>query len=141
MGIKLEQILPPLESEGLNSAKDGTLSGDIAFTGAVTLTAPTVVKATGTATGGAATVNGSAVVIETAGLTTAAGATYVLNLTNSSIGITNVVLASVNNSTNSAGMPAVTTVSAGAGGSYITIQNIHSADAFNGTLKIAVLVV
>lgn len=105
------------------------------------LTADGIKLGTGTktasATAGAATLNKPSGVITSESLTTAAGAAYTLTLTNSEIAATSQVLVSVGNGTNSAGRPTVTTVTPGSGSVVIVVQNIHSADALNGTIKIA----
>lgn len=92
---------------------------------------------TATAVAGAATLAKTSGVITTEGLTTAAGATYTLTLTNSKIGVGDQVYVSVANGTNTAGMPCVTTVTPAANSVVIVVQNIHAADALNGTLKIS----
>jgi len=97
---------------------------------------------TAAATTGAATLNKSSGVITTEALTTAAGADYVLTLTNSKIAAGDLVFASVQNGSNSAGTPCVATVDTHtASTAVITIQNIHASAALNGTLKISFFVV
>lgn len=91
---------------------------------------------TATATAGAATLSKESGVITSEALTTAAGAAYTLTLTNTKITAADQVYVSVANGTNSAGVPVVSTVTEGSNGAIIVIQNEHSADAFNGTLKI-----
>lgn len=91
---------------------------------------------TAAATAGAATLNSITGTVTSEALTTAAGATYTLTLTNSKIAADSVVLASVGNGTNAAGSPAITTVTVAANSVVIVIQNIAAAAAFNGTLKI-----
>lgn len=96
---------------------------------------------TAAATSGAATLNKDAGVITSEALVTAAGAQYTLTLTDSSIAVGDQVYASVFNGTNSAGTPSIMTVTPGAGSVVIVIQNLHASAAFNGTLKIAFLVI
>lgn len=96
---------------------------------------------TATATTGAATLNKDSGKITTESLSTAAGATYTLTLTNSSIAAADMVFASVGFGTATAGMPVVTRVSPAAGSVVIMIQNIHASAALDGTLKISFLVV
>jgi hypothetical protein len=91
---------------------------------------------TATATAGAATLNKASGVITSEALTTAAGATYALTLTNSDIVLGDMVLASVQNGTSTTGTPCVTTVAVSAGQVIVTIQNIHASAALNGTIKI-----
>lgn len=96
---------------------------------------------TATATAAAATLSKMAGVITTEALTTAAAAAYTLTLTNTTIAATDMVFASVANGTNSAGIPIVGKITPGAGSCTIGIENQHTANAFNGTLKISFLVI
>ena len=91
---------------------------------------------TATSTAGAATINAQTGVITTESLTTAAGATYAMTLTNNLILSTDICIATVQNGTSTTGVPVVTTSAVSAGQAVITIQNIHASAAFNGTLKI-----
>ena len=103
---------------------------------------PVMRNLTATASAGAATLNAAgAGVITSESLTTAAGATYTLTLTNSMIAAGDIVLVTVGNGTNAAGSPALTTVTPGAGSVVIVVQNIAAAAALNGTLKIGFVVV
>ncbi len=95
---------------------------------------------TASATAGAATLNKMAGVITSEALTTAAGADYVLTLTNSDIAAADQVLASVQYGTTTTGTPAVATVATAAGSAVITVQNIHASAALNGTIKISFVV-
>lgn len=80
-------------------------------------------------------------VVTSEALTTAAGATYTLTITNSDIAAADQVFASVSLGTATTGMPAVATVAPGAGSVVIVVQNIHASAALNGTIKVAFLVV
>jgi hypothetical protein len=91
---------------------------------------------TATATAGAATLNQPSGTITSEALTTAAGATYTLTITNNTIGTTDQVFASVANGTNSAGTPTVTTVAPGNGQIVAIVRNAHASAAFNGTIKV-----
>ena len=95
---------------------------------------------TATASAGAATLNKNAGVITTEALTTAAGATYTLTLTDSAIAATDQVMVSVQKN-GSTGTPVVTSVDPAAGSVVIIIQNIHASAAFNAALKVAFVVV
>jgi hypothetical protein len=95
-----------------------------------------VTTGTATSTANAATINAQTGVITTEALTTAAGATYTMTLTNKYIQAGSIVLATVGKGTDTAGMPVVAFVTPAAGSAVIILQNIHSADALNGTLKI-----
>ena len=92
---------------------------------------------TAAATAGAATLNKDAGVITSEALTTAAAAAYTLTITNSSIAAADQVFASLQNGTNSAGIPVIERVTPGAGSVVIVVRNLHAADALNGTIKIA----
>ena len=74
-------------------------------------------------------------------LTTAAGATASISITDASITATSKVFAAVFNGTNSAGSPAITTVTPGLGAATVVVQNIHASAALNGTLKVIYFVV
>lgn len=122
-----------LTASGLITGGTVTSTG-LATVGSITLDTGTK---TATATAGAATLNKQAGVITSEALTTAAGATYTLTLTNSVIGATDQVFASVAYGTATAGMPAVTRVTPGSGSVVIIVQNIHASAALDGTIKIA----
>lgn len=92
---------------------------------------------TATAVAGAATLNKASGKITTEALTTAAGASYTLTLTNSAIAAADTVFASVANGTNSAGLPVIGLVTAGAGSAAIIVNNMHASAALNGTLVIS----
>lgn len=91
---------------------------------------------TATAVAGAATLNKASGKITTEALTTAAGATYTLTLTNSQIAAADTVFASVDNGTNTTPDATVTRVTPGAGTVVILVKNT-SASALNGTLVIS----
>lgn len=93
-----------------------------------------------TAAAGAATLDGQVGIVTTEALTTAAGADYTLTLTNARVKTGSVVLASVFNGSNSAGTPIVRYIAPGDGVVTIKVYNLHSANALNGTLKIAFVV-
>lgn len=110
--------------------------------GAVSLDSGTK-TATASGTGGTstATLNKASGKITTAALTTAAAATHVLTLANSKIAAADQVYVSVGKGTATAGTLTVADVLPAAGSVAITIQNIHSANAVNGTLVISFMVV
>lgn len=97
----------------------------------------------GTAVSGAATLNQGTGRVTSESLTTAAGATYTLTLTNSVIDASGnaMVLAAVHLGTATTGMPAITTVTPGNGQVVIIVQNIHATAALNGTIVIDFMVV
>lgn len=92
--------------------------------------------ATGTASSGAATVAGERVVVTTEALTTAAGATYTLTLTNTSVAAASLVLCSVGLGSSTTGSPIMSTITPAAGSVVIKVMNNHASAAFNGTLTI-----
>lgn len=95
---------------------------------------------TATASAGAATLSKTLGTITSEALTTAAAAAYTLTLTNTTVAATSVVLASVDNGTNTQGIPIVGTITSGAGSVVIKVYNLHASQALNGTLKINFLV-
>lgn len=95
---------------------------------------------TAAATAGAATLAKQAGVITSEALTTAAGATYTLTLTNSTIAAADQVMASLANGTNTQGDLALSRVTPAAGSVVITVVNRHATEALNGTIKIAFVV-
>lgn len=92
---------------------------------------------TATATAGAATLNKASGTITTEALTTAAGATYALVITNSTISASDIVTASVTFGTATEGLPQIAVVTPGSGALEIVVRNAHASQAFDGTLKIA----
>lgn len=97
---------------------------------------------TATATAGAATLNsaGSGIITSEA-LTTIGGSDYTLTLTNNMIGAGDVVLASVQNGTNTAGALFLGPVQPAAGSVVITVRNGSGQGSLNGTIKIGFMVV
>lgn len=91
---------------------------------------------TATATAGAATLNQLAGSVTSESLTTAAGANYVLTITNNKIVASDQVLAVVSGGTNSAGIPVLMKVVPGSGAVVVTISNLHATVALNGTLRV-----
>lgn len=91
---------------------------------------------TATAASGAATLNKRSGTITSEALTTAAGATYTLTLTNLTVSASSVVLASVAYGSATAGSPVVTRVQPSAGSLVVVVQNVHASAAVNGTLKV-----
>lgn len=92
---------------------------------------------TASATAGAATLDRPTGIVTSEAVTTAAAAAYTLTLTNSKIKATDIVLATIANGTNSAGVPLLSRVTPGNGSVVFVIQNGHAANAFNGTLKVS----
>lgn len=93
---------------------------------------------TATAVAGAVTLNKSSGLITTEALTTIAGATYSLTITDTQLTAgTEFVFASVSNGTSTTGQPAIASIKVNTGNCVIVVQNIHASAVFNGTLKIA----
>lgn len=117
-------------------------AGSLGVTGAsalaaVSATSLALTAGTATATAGAATLNDPSGIITTENLTTAAGATYTLTLTNSAIDANSLVMVNVSNGTNTTGVPVVSTVTATLHQVVIVILNAATITAFSGgTLKI-----
>lgn len=93
-----------------------------------------------TAVAGAAEKDAQLVVVTSESLTTAAAADYTLTLTNARIKAGSVVLASIQNGSNSAGTPVLRTVTPADGSVVIKVYNAHAANAFDGTIKVSVAV-
>lgn len=91
-----------------------------------------------TSTAAAATINHTGGVITTESLTTAAGATYSMVLTNNVIAANSIVLASVY--TSGAGDPIITSITPAAGSATIRVKNDHASAALNATLVISFVV-
>ena len=89
-----------------------------------------------TSTAGAATINKSAGQITTEALTTAAGASYTMTLTNSLIAPTSIVLVTVGKGNATVGEPVVQFVTPAAGKAVILIRNVSASTALNGTVTI-----
>ena len=85
--------------------------------------------------GNAVIVNAQAGVITTSSLTTTAGNSYSISLTNTFISTNSVVLLSYMGGTNTT-RNIVMSISAGNGVSLLSISNISPATAFNGTILI-----
>jgi hypothetical protein len=93
---------------------------------------------TATATAGAATLNRQrGVITSETGLTTAAGADYVLTLTNDRITAGSIVLATAGNGTNTTEGVAIHRVTPGSGSVVIHVRNTHASAAWNGSVKVA----
>ena len=124
-----------------------TAKADLAsptFTGTVALPVVTVTKGTpGTESTNAVTVNGSAGVITTSALTTAAAGSYLITLSNSSIvGTGSVILVSAAGGTNTTKDFSMEAICTAAGTATITIyNNVLVTTALNGTIIIHFMVV
>jgi hypothetical protein len=92
---------------------------------------------TATATAGAATLSKQSGTITTEALTTAAAAAYTLTLTNTQVTAASKVFVSVDNGTNTQGIPVLSTATPSGGSVAIKVFNLHASQALNGTLKIS----
>lgn len=122
-------ILTSLRGKRLGISKDGHLvNPDGSFS-------PDT--GTATATAGAATLAKVAGKITSEALSTAAGATYTLTITNTKIEATDLVFASVAYGTSTTGTPAVTRVTPSANSLIVVVQNVHASAALNGTIVVS----
>jgi len=97
---------------------------------------------TGTAAAAAVTINDYKGLVTSEALTTAQNAFYTLVVTNNKITANDLVFASVYDGTNNQGTPMIGKVEPAAGQVTIEVINKHaSAEAFNGTIKIAFFVI
>lgn len=99
-----------------------------------------IVNGTGTTSSNAVTINAACGVITSESLTTAAGASQAITLTNSYIAATDMVFITQNGGTSTTGSLEIKAVPA-AGSCTITLTNRHASAAFNGTFILAFLVV
>jgi hypothetical protein len=91
---------------------------------------------TATSAAGAVTLNANTGIITTeTSLTTAAGATYSLVVTDDRVGATSVIDASLQNGTNNGGSPVLGRIVPAAGSVTFVVHNA-GASALNGSLKI-----
>lgn len=90
---------------------------------------------TATATSGAATLNKSSGIVTSEALTTAAGSTYTLTLTNSAIAAGDIPMVSID-SNGTAGIPSLTSAKCTANTLTVIVTNIHATAAFNAAIKI-----
>lgn len=128
---------PTLTSPTLTSPTADTLSvtGSLVFgAGAVA----DVDSGTVTLSSNAGVLSKMAGVITTESLTTAAGSSQALTITNTLCASTDIILISRGGGTNSAGSPLMKVVP-GTGSFVITLDNVHASAAFNGTFKISFL--
>lgn len=95
----------------------------------------------GTAVAGAVTLNQGAGLITSESLSTAAGSTYTLTLTNSFIDANTLIFVNVGLGTSTQGTPDPTTVVCTAGSATILIKNVDATNALNGTIVIGFFLV
>lgn len=89
-----------------------------------------------TAAAGAATLSTQNGIVTSEALSTAAGATYTLTLTNTKISAASVVMAQSTLGTATTGYPTVSKITPGAGSVVIVVTNESGAAALNGTILV-----
>lgn len=89
-----------------------------------------------TSTAAAATINKQQGIIITESLTTPAGGTYQMVLTNSAINGSSIIFVNIQRGSLTIGNPAVCTVTPGSGTAAIIITNDTLSGTFNGTIKL-----
>jgi len=125
----------PARFDNVDVAGELNVEGNLDITGELGISGGTA-----TATSGAATLNEQSGKVTSESLTTAAGATYTLTLTNSKVAATSLVFANAYLGTASTGVPQVVKCTPAAGSVAIVVKNIDGAAALNGTIKIDFLV-
>ena len=98
-------------------------------------------NSTASATAGAATVNDYVGSVTSETITTAAGATYTLTVTNSRVTVGDMVIGNIRNGTNTVGIPVLSSLAAGAGTIVAKIVNASITTALSGTIVTDFLVV
>lgn len=104
-------------------------------------------KVTATNTGAnadKAAISAAAAIITSSALTTAALTDYVLTVSGAEFDAmgdgSTIVMASVRNGSNSAGVPDLRSIQVAMGVATITVRNLDAAAAFNGTLIVSLVV-
>jgi hypothetical protein len=90
---------------------------------------------TASATAGAATLASQCGVITSESLSTAAGATYTLALTNTRVTTGTVAAVNLYNGTNTGGTLSIVSIAPTANTLTVIVKNTHATTAFNGTIK------
>jgi hypothetical protein len=93
-----------------------------------------------TAVAGAAQINTDAGIVTTQALTTAAAATATFTVGCQAATASSLVLVSLQNGTNTTGVPVIQSVTPGNGVVTIVVLNAAAAAALNGTLKLSLIV-
>lgn len=91
---------------------------------------------TATATAGAATLANKCGVVTSESLSTAAAGEYTLTVTNTAVAAADICVASAGLGTATEGTPGVGGVTPAAGSVVITVTNLHTSQALNGTIKV-----
>lgn len=92
---------------------------------------------TATASAGAATLANKCGVITSESISTAAAAEYTLTLTNTAVAATDICIASTGLGSSTTGTPGIGGVTPAAGSAVITVTNLHTSAAFNGTITVS----
>lgn len=94
----------------------------------------------GTCVSNAVTINKTQAVVTTESLTTAAGASQAITVTNNKVSVGDILLVTINGGTNTTGSVEIKAV-ATANTATITLTNRHASAAFNGTFILALVVI
>lgn len=165
MANQIEQFIPVVQSDGLNTNKAVVLGSTLSVTGALTQTGAATfnggitlgagggftpsgtavilvgTSSTATASGGSATINAQRGVLTTEALTTAAGSATVVTLKNTSISTTSQILASVRSgSSNTTGYPTIGAITPFGGSATISVMNAYNLGSLNGSVVISFIV-
>lgn len=125
----------------VDSNKDIATVRNVTMNGALTFSAGGKIdtdSGTGTCSSNAVTISKMAGVITTESLTTAAGASQAITLTNTLVASGDIILVQLVGGTNTRKTIAVEAL-AGSGSATITLNNIGPSDAFNGTIILGFL--
>lgn len=95
----------------------------------------------GSTVAGAVTVNAQLCTITTEALTTAAQANFTFTLTNNRITANSLLLITTQNGTNTTAAVEPVLVTPSAGSASISVRNMHTASALNGTVILTILII
>lgn len=133
-----ELVLGTTSANGIRFFTNGSTTDYLGISSAGFVSVGTT--GTATASGGAATCNHQRGTITSEALITAAGARYTLTLTNSRVTTSSIVLASVALGSNTTDTMIVSRITPASGSVVIQVKNDASLTAWNGTIKIAFVV-
>lgn len=94
-----------------------------------------------TAASNAVTVNAQAFKVTTESLTTAAGAEYLLTMTNNQIATNSIILYSVGKGTDTQGTWACGQATIANGSAVLSLTNTHATEALNGTMVFSGIII
>lgn len=153
MSIFIEQYVPDVAYNGLNTQKDVNFSGNSTF-GTTTINGTAVIGngfsivssgttvlqigayGTGTVAGGSVVINATRGLITTGSQTAGTGVTFTFDLVNNRIGTSPQIFFQVYNGTNTGGPGLITNITKGTAGSIaIVVQNVGGGvGTMNGTI-------